>query len=381
VIQRSADALLRAIGAGVMKSLLFIDDEEGVRRSVQRALRREPYDIQTVSDGRDAIGWVRRHITRTAIVISDYKMPGLDGIATLTAIGRLNPEIIRIILTGYATVEAAIEATNEGIDGFLTKPFDNAELRATIREIAIRKRLRQFVSKPVYDQIRASPVVLEPRCHEVTVLFSDIRNFTARTRNWSSRQVVRYLNDCYFSPMSEVAHNYGGTVDKHIGDGIMVVFGSPVRNRDDATRAVRAAAAMQQAAAAIDHRLRRRLGLRLQTGIGIATGNVFSGMVGSHFKREYTCIGLAVNLAARLQARAGSGEILLHEKTLNRIRLPLAADCRGPEPMPPMQLKGIAEPVRVYRLRVAPARGRPMEADSTEKAAGPQVSVHIPTAG
>ena len=84
-------------------------------------------------------------------------MPGLDGLETLSIIGSINPEITRIILTGYATMEAAIMATNEGIDGFLTKPFDNIELRAKIREISVKKQLKQFVSEQVYKEIEAFP--------------------------------------------------------------------------------------------------------------------------------------------------------------------------------------------------------------------------------
>ncbi len=109
-------------------------------------------------------------------------MPGMDGLEALATIGNLNPDITRIILTGYATVETAIQATNEGIDGFLTKPFDNRELRAKIHEITIRKRLRQFVSDPVYREITDSAEALRPRFHEVTILFSDIRNFTKMSR-------------------------------------------------------------------------------------------------------------------------------------------------------------------------------------------------------
>ena len=105
-------------------------------------------------------------------------MPGLDGLETLSIIGSINPEITRIILTGYATMEAAIIATHEGIDGFLTKPFDNIELRAKIHEINVRKHLKQFVSEQVYKEIEASPVALTPRFHEVSILFSDIRGFT-----------------------------------------------------------------------------------------------------------------------------------------------------------------------------------------------------------
>ena len=106
---------------------------------------------------------VKDHPAEIAICISDFKMPGLDGLQTLAAIGSINPDITRIMLTGYATLEGAIAATNEGIDGFLTKPFDNVELRAKVREYFVRKRLKQFVSPQVLQQLQADPSYLMPR--------------------------------------------------------------------------------------------------------------------------------------------------------------------------------------------------------------------------
>ena len=100
-----------------MNKLLFIDDEEGIRRSVVRALKREAYETHTAENGESGITFVKKNSTEIATVISDYKMPGLDGLETLGIIGSMNPEITRIILTGYATMETAIQATNEGIDG------------------------------------------------------------------------------------------------------------------------------------------------------------------------------------------------------------------------------------------------------------------------
>jgi adenylate cyclase len=105
----------------MMKELLFIDDEEGVRRSVARALKREPYKTHTVDDGESGITFIKENLSQISTVISDYKMPGLNGLETLSEIGLLNPEITRIILTGYATMEGAIQATNEGIDGLMIK--------------------------------------------------------------------------------------------------------------------------------------------------------------------------------------------------------------------------------------------------------------------
>ena len=131
-------------------------------------------------------------------------MPGLNGLETLTVIGSINPEITRIILTGYATMEAAIHATNEGIDGFLTKPFDNIELRAKIREISVRKHLRQFVPEQVYREMENSSGFLESRFHEVSILFCDIRGFTSMSQEASPGVIADFLNNQFFIPFGEI---------------------------------------------------------------------------------------------------------------------------------------------------------------------------------
>jgi len=329
-----------------MNGLLFIDDEEGVRRSVVRALKNEPYELYTSANGEEGIEFIKNNPSLLSTVISDYRMPGLNGLDTLAAIGMFNPEVTRIILTGYATMEAAILATNEGIDGFLTKPFDNIELRAKIRDINVRKRLRQFVSQQIYREIENSTGYLEPTFHDVSIRFSNIRGFTHMSQNISPDTLAEFLNNHYFSPLGEIAYNFNGTVDKHIGDSIMVAYGSPVLFPDDADRAVKSAIKMQEKARQIDDMLGGRNGLRLRIGIGIATGKVFSGILGSLRKKEYTSVGMAVNMAARLQSRAKEGEILISESTFKRLSKDIET-----EALLPVTVKGISEPINIYRVR------------------------------
>ncbi|MFC1813584.1 adenylate/guanylate cyclase domain-containing protein [Thermodesulfobacteriota bacterium] len=330
----------------MMKELLFIDDEEGVRRSVTRALKREPYKTHTVEDGKSGITFIKENISQISTVISDYKMPGLNGLKTLSEIGSLNPEITRIILTGYATMEAAIQATNEGIDGFLTKPFDNLELRAKIREIFVRKRLKQFVPEQIYKKIRSSPGALKPTYHEASILFSDIRGFTRMSQTISPETIATFLNDHYFAPFGEIAYKFNGTVDKHIGDSIMVVFGSPVPHKDDAKNAVRTAMEMQEKAREISNLLKMKNGLSLEVGIGISTGSVFSGILGSLRIKEYTSIGMPVNIAARLQSMAKVGEILINDRTFQKLSGEINA-----EALPRVEVKGVDEPIKIYKVK------------------------------
>lgn len=333
-----------------MNGLLFIDDEEGVRRSIARALKKEPYKTYTVRNGEEGIRFIEEHIDNISIVISDYKMPGLNGLETLSSIGVINPEITRIILTGYATMEAAILATNKGIDGFLTKPFDNIELRANIRNISVRKRMQQFISEQVYREIKNSPDALRPTYQEASILFADIRGFTRMSQAISPEIIVSYLNNNYFAPMGEIAYQFNGTVDKHIGDSIMVVFGAPVAYHDDAVRAVQTAIAMQKKARKIDDELKKKNGLRLRIGIGISTGNVFSGILGSLRKKEFTSIGMDVNIAARLQSMAKEGEILITERTYNKLADGGITESISTEELPQVAVKGVDKPFKVYRV-------------------------------
>lgn len=329
-----------------LQGLLFIDDEEGVRRSLVRALKHEPYNVYAATNGQEGIDFIKEHTLEIATVVSDYRMPGLDGLETLKIIGGINPEITRIILTGYATMEAAIDATNAGIDGFLTKPFDNVELRAKIREIWVRKHLRQFVSEQIYAEINRSPTSLAPRLSEVTVLFSDIRDFTRMSQHVTPQELVDFLNNDYFTPMGDIAYQHQGTLDKHIGDSLMVIFGCPVSRPDDALRAVRAAVAMQRRSLQIDARLQNPH-LRLRTGIGIASGKVFSGIMGSLRKKEFTSVGMAVNIASRLQSLARGNEILLDEYTMEKVGHEIQAT-----PLPAVSVKGLDTPIPIFSIKV-----------------------------
>ena len=207
-----------------MDGLLFIDDEEGIRRSVTRALRKDPYKLYLAESGPEGVQLLQAHRQDIATVISDYKMPGLNGMDTLAAVGEVNPEVTRIILTGYATMNTAIEAVNQGIDGFLTKPFDNKRLRKEIYNISLRKRMKQFVPEAIYNQLEADPNALYPSFHEATIVFIDIRGFTQMTQGYAPEEIADYLNSAFFSPMGEIAWRFNGTIDKHIGDSMMIII-------------------------------------------------------------------------------------------------------------------------------------------------------------
>jgi len=329
-----------------MNGLLFIDDEEGVRRSITRALRREPYTVYTAENGDTGIRLAQEYLSEITIVISDYKMPGLDGLETLSRIASINPEVTRVLLTGYATMESAINATNEGLDGFLTKPFDNVELRNKIQDITIKKRLRQFISDQIYQEIKSNPGIMQPRKQTATILFTDIRGFTEMSHKMPPEEIAAFLNHHYFTPLGEIAYSYNGTVDKHVGDSVMVIYGSPISYEDDTARAIESAIEMQETTLAISEKLHKKKGLRLNVGIGICTGEVVTGVFGSLRKKEYTAFGMPVNIASRLEKLARGGEILVNETTYKEVSDRFLAEKMAPA----VAIKGLHDPVTIYRI-------------------------------
>ena len=302
-----------------MSGLLVVDDEEGVRRSLKKILEKEGYRIVLAQNGEEALSLFRNDGQEIETVISDYRMPGMDGLETLIEIGRMNAEITRIMLTGYATMASAIDAVNAGIDGFLTKPFANEELIAKVREYNIKKRLKQFVPEQVLIELQKNMKSVLPKKMRVTILFSDIRGFTALAERLSPVELSELLNKRYFTPLDDVLFNYNGTLDKHIGDSIMGIFGAPVGGQDDALRAVMAAQAMRAEI------MRANEGIvdpdkRITVGFGIATGEVMCGIFGSPRKKEYSAFGATVNLAARLEKLAREGQILICDETAQRVK-------------------------------------------------------------
>ncbi len=324
--------------------VLVVDDEEGVRRSLKKVLERDQYVILLAENGQEAIDLVRANNRDIETVISDFKMPGITGLETLIEIGRINPEVTRIILTGYATMESAIESVNAGIDGFLTKPFDNTELRAKVKECNIKKRLKQFVSEPVLNELQRDTSDMYPRKQQLSVLFADIRGFARMAENMTPKELAELINRHYFSPLDQIIYDYRGTLDKHIGDGIMGIFGAPRAEEDDTLRAVTAAVHMRDEMGRINGYLSGQ-GKRIVVGIGIGTGEAMAGIFGSAKKKEYTAFGHPVNIASRLEHLAREDQILICERTYERVQ-----DLVEVERIGDFNLRGMEKAVEVFNI-------------------------------
>jgi class 3 adenylate cyclase/tetratricopeptide (TPR) repeat protein len=185
----------------------------------------------------------------------------------------------------------------------------------------------------------------------VTVLFTDISGFTRFSADQDPETVSEMVNEL-FCLLTEPIYRYGGIVDKYIGDAIMAVFGAPIAHEDDPVRALRAALEMQQAAESYFDALEARSGKRLAIRIGLNTGLVVAGAVGTGRKSSYTVLGDAVNVAQRLEAAAGSGSVLVGEDTWRLAQEAFAFESAGP-----LELKGRDGAVLAWRV-VGPAEGR-----------------------
>jgi len=217
---------------------------------------------------------------------------------------------------------------------------------ALSRNALERTALERYLSEPIVEKILAHPdqVRLGGENQTATILFADIRGFTRLAENIPPSEVVELLNE-FFSEMTEVIFENGGTLDKYLGDGLMAVFGAPLARPDDAPRAARTAIEMQQALARLNRAGQERGRPQLAIGIGIATGSVTAGNIGSARRMDYTVIGDAVNLAQRFCAVAAGGEILADDSTYRLIDGLLPT-----ERLAPVLVKGRAAAVETYAV-------------------------------
>ncbi len=236
--------------------------------------------------------------------------------------------------------------------------LDNAELLAKVKqEVENRANLSRFLSPAAVEEVLSGRMALklDGQAAVVTVLFADIRGFTTMSSTMPPDEVVRILNRFFEDCVDAVEQNHG-TVDKFIGDCVMALWGAPVAKADDARNAMAAALQMVE-------RSRRTLinGVPLEMGVGINTGEVVLGAVGSRKRLDYTAIGSTVNLAARLCGIAHSGEVLVTSQTLSVGGKGVSADSGEPVilkgidvPITPYSLKAVetpkAEPIRLYNV-------------------------------
>jgi adenylate cyclase len=213
----------------------------------------------------------------------------------------------------------------------------------------VKKLFSRYVSKDVYDQLVADPALaaLGGARRNMTVLFSDVRGFTAMSEKGTPEEVVSQLNE-YFSRMVQVVFDHRGTVDKFVGDMVMALFGAPLDDEDHAEHAVQAALAMTQALNELNVRWQAEGRPLLDIGIGVNTGDMVAGNIGSDTIMSYTVIGDAVNLGARLESlnKDYGTRIIISEATRSRLKGQYDI-----HPLGDVVVKGKSKPVAIFEVK------------------------------
>ncbi|OGL01597.1 MAG: hypothetical protein A3E31_01285 [Candidatus Rokubacteria bacterium RIFCSPHIGHO2_12_FULL_73_22] len=343
-------------------TLLLVDDEPRVLDSLEALLAME-HRVLRAERGEDALSILAAE--PVALIISDQRMPGMPGTEFLAKSIKVSPDTVRILLTAFTDADALMESINAAsIYQFVLKPWDPkgllhtvrrgverhrltrereqlirdlaaknrdleaalADLRAAqddvVREAALRAQLQRYVSPRLVDLAVANPSLLElpGDWREATVLFADIRGFTRLIESTPAPTVMRLLNE-YFSAMIDVIFSHQGTVEQLIGDEIVALFGVPEGAVDAPQRAVRAAIDMVTAVRQLGARWAAEELPAFDIGIGISSGTVMAGTIGSERRRELIVVGRAMIAAARIQrmTRLFDAHIIAGEETFRQV--------------------------------------------------------------
>jgi adenylate cyclase len=360
--------------------LLIVDDNPANLEILEIRLARQGYEIITATDGDEALVVAREQTPD--LILLDVMMPGKDGIEVCRELkGDPNLPFMPIILvTAKADADDIVAGLDAGGDEYVTKPVDHAALLARVRSILRIKALHDTVQEQarqleawnrtlevrVAEQLTLlerlsglkrflAPQVaellvsagdeglLESHRREVTVVFCDLRGFTAFAETAEPEEVMAVLRQ-YHEALGGLIFRHEGTLERFVGDGIVVLFNDPLPCPDPAARAVRMALEMRARIGELSRDWRRH-GHQLGFGVGIAQGFATLGLIGFEGRFDYAAIGPVSNLASRLCDEAADGEILISQRAFAAIEGLIEA-----EPAGDLSLKGFARPIAAWRV-------------------------------
>ena len=349
--------------------ILVVDDNEMNRDMLSRRLLRQGFEVDLADDGREALKKIENR--DYDLVLLDVMMPEISGIDVLRQVrkSRTPSDLPIIMVTAQGESEDIVVAFDLGANDYVTKPIDFPvalarcrtqlamrsaviENRRLAREVEIRTRfIRQTFGRYLTEEVVST--LLEDRTgldlggekRRVTIMMSDLRGFSAISERLPAQKVVAILNN-YLEIMTTVILEHGGTIDEFIGDAILVIFGAPVARDDHARAAVRCAVAMQQAMDAVNRRNHDQGFPELEMGVGINTGDVVVGNIGSEKRAKYGVVGSHVNLASRVESYTVGGQILVTESTLREAGTEVIV--AGSIEVRP---KGYDEPIEIHDVR------------------------------
>ena len=373
----------RAPGSEHTSTILVVDDSEANRRLLVDLLSVHGYTLRSAHDGASCLAAVTE--AAPDLILLDVIMPGMDGFSVCRALrADARHRMLPIVMvTSLDPHQERVKGLEAGADDFLSKPIHPPELLARVRSLLRVKhlydqveaqarelaawneslekrvadevarseklmRLKRFLSPQLADLIVAGgaddPLVSHRR--EISVVFIDLRGFTAFAETTEPEMVMHALRE-YHAAMGRRVDQFGGTLERFTGDGMMVFFNDPVPIADPAKRAVEMAMAMRNDARRLSESWQRK-GFALEAGIGIALGFATLGAIGFEQRIDYGAIGTVTNLAARLCAEAPGGEIYVSQRIHAEIDGEYATESLGD-----ITLRGLSGTQRAYRLTSA----------------------------
>ena len=332
--------------------LLVADDNKVNRLLMQRSLELQGHRVALAENGRVALAKLRAE--PFDLLLLDIEMPEMDGYAVLEAMkSDLALRDLPVIVTSSVEgLDNIVRCIGLGAEDYLPKPVNPVLLKARLGASLEKKRLRdqqkelvkRFATREVAADLDAQGFALGGRRVTATTLFCDIRGFTSMAEKLQPEQTIELLNT-FYTLMFDAISGHGGVVNQMVGDGLMAIFGAPLALAEPAASAVRAGLEMLELIELLNH---ERAGLPpLRIGVGIATGEVIAGYTGTQQRATYTCVGDAVNLAARLEAhtKVADRAILIDNAT----QAALGGEI-GTLPLGPVLFKGKATAVEVFAL-------------------------------
>jgi adenylate cyclase len=360
--------------------ILIVDDNATNRDILTTRLKAHGYEALQAADGEEALAAVKQH--RPDLILLDVMMPKLDGIETCRRLKGDDtlPFLPIILVTARVDSKDIVAGLEAGADEYLTKPVDQAALIARVRSVLRIKmlhdqvqaqaadlaewnrtleqrvaeqvteierigRLKRFLPPQVAQLVSSGDErVLESHRREVTVVFCDLRGFTAFAESAEPEEVIAILRD-YYGALGGLIDKFEGTVERFAGDGIMVLFNDPLPCEAPWARAVQMAAAMRDGVAKLAANWRTR-GHDLGFGIGIAHGFATLGCIGFEGRLQYSATGTVANLASRLCDQAQNGQILVDAKVRAEVEALAELESIGE-----LDLKGFRRPVIAFNVR------------------------------
>ncbi|MEB3340925.1 ATP-binding protein [Okeania sp.] len=339
--------------------IMIVDDEPVNLMVLSNQLSLYNYQVIQANNGQEALDILEQSFLPDLILL-DVMMPGMTGYEVTQKVRQIWPlhQLPIMMLTAKNRVSDLVIGLEAGANDYLSKPFHKEELLARIKTHINIKKLRtekahirqafgRYLTDEVVSNLLETPegLKLGGERKKVTILTSDIRGFTGISERFAPEEVVNVLN-FYLSSMADVIMSFQGTIDEFMGDGILVLFGAPNPRKDDAKRAVACGVAMQQKMLSVNKQMEAWGLVPLEMGIGINTGEVVVGNIGSEKRTKYAVVGNQVNLTYRIESYSTGGEILISETTLQEV----GESILRIDGQKLVQPKGVKQPINIYNI-------------------------------